>query len=75
MERPSTEPFKISAVTTTEIDVGCLMWPDDEKDFINNWIVVRQVDKSEDDKVTGVFYHIRRRKEDDPRGESIISSL
>jgi hypothetical protein len=69
---PSDAKLKIKA--NIEVETACLMWPGEEEEFMQDWIVVRQVDEK-DGVTTGVFYHIRKRTADDPAGKSIIDSL
>jgi hypothetical protein len=69
----SPKPLKVNVNATIEVD--CLMFPSDALEFAQNWIVVKQVDETEDGVTTGVCYYIRKRKEEDPAGAFMIDSI
>jgi len=60
-----TQEQAVKVKANVTIDVGVLLFPDDILEFSREWIIVRQID-IEQGMTTGVFYHIRKRKPEDP---------
>jgi len=56
------------------IDTSVLIFPDEAIEFGQEWIIVKQTDEA-DGATTGVFYHIRKRRPEDPAALMIDSIL
>ena len=55
------------------IDTAVLIFPDEAVAFTEDGIVVKQTDKDESTgNTTGVYFHIRKRKPEDPAGAVIV---